>query len=615
MEDAVLTADPSCEDKEFPSSPSLVIQACPSHESVSVLMPYRLEDLSRIIVEAATKEEAQMVGVSTSGKHQREDAVTRREKERTHSIQVTRNLMRTDTAVPGGRRAANRYGTTGTLPEFIHGRHVPFVALINPMSGARAGEDIMGIAKQMPYYQDRFFNIIEVVKSRSFRGGMLDVFRIELNKARYEAEAMGTRPRLISGGGDGTASFALNIVFLALKADPELGLIDTGNGFTWTDQELKDSFPALAQMPLGSANDFGHILGWGQKYPGDPAASWNPFASRAWSLEELNKWMAALVDPKSRVVNFDVWGIMPPKGQEECDFKIAELSGSRGRCPKDKDGDLVLKQAGNPSPFLVCLYFSVGFGGYLVSRFQINRRGGPKANDLEYLRQGAGIVLETIPPQLCQRLDGCEIDCDGRHYFPPRPEEGTCAHAYREVGFMNINWQAKRIHAYERAPLSERLVPFRKRDPVKFNDGSLDMFRMRMRSCIKNPGVANMQCDRRKDMHLTFKGPKGKGVFFQWDGEARYAFHPDGAPFSIYIRQALCVPVVIGPDASQNSLRGDLDNGKPVRFEFCGDTPEDRDAVRRRMLKSVNGDLIDELRATSADLDFAGYCGPIASMA
>lgn len=40
-----------------------------------------------------------------------------------------------------------------------------------------------------------------------------------------------------------------------------------GNGFIWTDEELAESFPAIAQMPLGSANDFGNILGWGQPAP------------------------------------------------------------------------------------------------------------------------------------------------------------------------------------------------------------------------------------------------------------------------------------------------------------------------------------------------------------
>merc|ERR1712232_101346 len=128
---------------------------------------------------------------------------------------------------------------------------------------------------------------------------------------------MNTRPRIISGGGDGTASFCMFIVFLALKADPEReddGLQDTGNGFTWTDTELRDFFPALAQMPLGSANDFGHILGWGRMYPGDPTGTY--CASRAWALKQLHRWIAALISPQSVVVNFDVWGIMPPSGQE-----------------------------------------------------------------------------------------------------------------------------------------------------------------------------------------------------------------------------------------------------------------------------------------------------------
>ena len=34
---------------------------------------------------------------------------------------------------------------------------------------------------------------------------------------------------------------------------PAQGLQDTGNGFIWSDEELSESFPALAQMPLGAA--------------------------------------------------------------------------------------------------------------------------------------------------------------------------------------------------------------------------------------------------------------------------------------------------------------------------------------------------------------------------
>eukprot|EP00438_Fugacium_kawagutii_P025663 Skav205808 [mRNA] locus=scaffold307:308742:319003:- [translate_table: standard] len=65
---------------------------------------------------------------------------------------------------------------------------------------------------------DRFFNIIDVVRDQR-RGGLLDLLRRELCAAKTEAKAMGQRPRVISGGGDGTASFTLFILFAALRAD------------------------------------------------------------------------------------------------------------------------------------------------------------------------------------------------------------------------------------------------------------------------------------------------------------------------------------------------------------------------------------------------------------
>ena len=39
---------------------------------------------------------------------------------------------------------------------------------------------------------------------------------------------------------------------------------------------------------------------------------------------------------------------------------------------------------------------------------------------------------------------------------------------------------------------------------VRFNDGLLDMYRMRFKSYFKNPGV-RMQTDKRKDMAMTFE--------------------------------------------------------------------------------------------------------------
>mmetsp|Transcript_20134 Transcript_20134/g.43042 ORF Transcript_20134/g.43042 Transcript_20134/m.43042 type:complete len:639 (-) Transcript_20134:191-2107(-) len=520
-------------------------------------------------------------------------------------LENTRKTMHEDPA--GTHRPANRYGTDATLPHFEAGKHIPILALINPLSGAMAGTDILGVCKHEPYYKERCFNILDVVRGQQ-RGGMLDVFRIELGKAKDEAKAMGARPRVISGGGDGTGSFALFIIFLALKADNtriDDGLEDTGNGFTWTDQELTESFPAIAQLPLGSANDFANILGWGQKYPGDGkfVCGWHD-----WAAKMLYRWFDAVISPTSKVVNFDIWGILPPKGSDKCDFKLAELTGDRGNCPNAAvNGKRVLhlKEGGKPVPFFVCLYFSAGFGAYMTARFQLNRHKTPITNRVEYVRQALGIIAESTPPQLQLRLNGVEIDCEGEPYFPPRRvAKKTRGRGYREVGFYNINWQAHAIHGATRAPLSQRLG-CSSREPVSFNDDHLDMFRWKFTSLVKNPGL-RIQTDKKKNMELKYEAKKGQGVFFQWDGEARFAFSPTGEDFHIFIRKVLTVPVVLGPYHDAR-LTGPVENGKPVKFGFYGETPEEENEVRARLIANVGGKLEEELNATKDDITNGGF--------
>merc|ERR1719478_1524209 len=123
----------------------------------------------------------------------------------------------------------------------------------------------------------------------------------------------------------------------------------------------------------------------------------------------------------------------------------------------------------------------------MVARFQLNRRTTPIGNRMEYVRQGAGIVLESTPPQLNVRADGISIDCDGEPYFPPRRHKGVRGKAYREVGFYNINWQAHLAHGADRAGLCSRLSCCSSRTPALFNDGQLDMYRMRFTTYMKNP--------------------------------------------------------------------------------------------------------------------------------
>jgi len=237
----------------------------------------------------------------------------------------------------------------------------------------------------------------------------------------------------------------------------------------------------------------------------------------------------------------------------------------------------------------------------MVSRFQINRRSTPVRNRLEYTRQAIGIVLERTPPQLKVRADGITIDCDSESYFPPRRGKGVRGKAYREVGFYNINWQAHLAHGADRAPCFSRCFSrCSGLKPVLFNDGYLNMYRMRFTSYLKNPGTT-MQTDKKQDLLLSFHGDEGKGMFFQFDGEARYAFSPTGEDFQLYIRKVLNIPVVLGPWRSHR-LTEPVDNGRPVRFEFHGDSTLEKDHVRNRVIKSVTGALDDELCATNLQL-------------
>ncbi|CAK0834618.1 unnamed protein product [Prorocentrum cordatum] len=107
----------------------------------------------------------------------------RRRQELGELLAASRKLARGEVKPPDASRTANRYGVCGELPPFESARHVPVLALINPRSGAGAGSDILDVARRSPYYRDRFFDIIALYRRRE-RGGVLDVFREELNAAK-----------------------------------------------------------------------------------------------------------------------------------------------------------------------------------------------------------------------------------------------------------------------------------------------------------------------------------------------------------------------------------------------------------------------------------------------
>merc|ERR1719447_1925522 len=104
----------------------------------------------------------------------------------------------------------------------------------------------------------------------------------------------------------------------------------------------------------------------------------------------------------------------------------------------------------------------------MTARFQINRRRTPIRNKIEYLRQAFGIVTESLPPQLAPGLDGVEVAAGGSSYFPPRADQGNTGIGYRDVGFLNINWQGGVANGADRASICSRLCSTR--EPAKFND-------------------------------------------------------------------------------------------------------------------------------------------------
>lgn len=107
-------------------------------------------------------------------------------------------------------------------------------------------------------------------------------------------------------------------------------------------------------------------------------------------------------------------------------------------------------------------------------------------------------------------------------------------------------------------------------------------------------------------MLLKYSGKKGQGVFFQWDGEARFAFSPTGDEFHIFIRKVMTVPVVLGPYHDKR-LTGNVIDGQPVEFGFFGDSDEEKEKVRRRVLQSVRGELDSELNATREEIGAGSF--------
>jgi len=420
--------------------------------------------------------------------------------------------------VSGSTAPLRTFSSTSCLP-FVaphdpDSDDVPFVATLNPKSGNKMGAVFLEDASRFPIYRSRYFNIIHIATKKP----VLAAFRRQLDTIRMEAKMKHSRcrPRLICGGGDGTACFALFCVFSALHGQDEQ--------LRWSDEELSDWFPALVQMPLGTGNDFAGILGWGRTI--------NPVNDRT----GVARWCKAAVNIHRPISPFDVWGFAPENNR----MKVCSLAG----VSSENKNRVVFAEASPSVPFLCLLYFSMGFDAYMVAQVENNRTESRAMNFLEYGKQGSSAYwgaqrrnfdLEGVVVQVTDREEEDSQDVT-QQYFPPIDRATKSAADYKTVGFMNVN-------SLGGGTISAS-------NPASFDDGLLDFFRQKdllgnllSRGCHFNTSRHQMATFTVPDTHL--------GVYCQFDGEARYAFAPACGGFSLDVRQVMQIPVVMGPELQE----------------------------------------------------------------
>ncbi|CAK0887693.1 unnamed protein product, partial [Prorocentrum cordatum] len=95
--------------------------------------------------------------------------------------------------------------------------------------------------------------------------------------------------------------------------------------------------------------------------------------------------------------------------------------------------------------------------------------------------------------------------------------------------------------------------------------------------------------------------PSGGGwrVFFQYDGEGRFVFHPGGQAWRMDVQHVLTVPVVVRPGAWRKLQAGLSD--RPASFRFVG-LPSEVERVKARVQRWVRGELAEEFNASPAEI-------------
>jgi len=264
--------------------------------------------------------------------------------------------------------------------------------------------------------------------------------------------------------------------------------------------------------------------GLGRKYPG-----YVRLGGAAARGKALVDWFDMALRAATPVVSFDVWGFMPPPGEEHMNVKVCELNNIE---KLDGKKQFIMKPADIVVPFLVLLYSSFGMPGQIIAEFQLKRCETAFQNKLQYVKIIAPLLTYAkSPPQLRRKLEGFSValpeEDGGKQYFPPRPTRKD--KAYGEVGFLNINsYMAGNITGKDRASCTNRwCLCGSGRSPVQYGDGSIDLFRARQPRTAAKVGTTH-QTDKQHGAIFKYEAAKGQGLFFQYDGEGRFAFHPDG---------------------------------------------------------------------------------------
>eukprot|EP00929_Paragymnodinium_shiwhaense_P057222 TRINITY_DN28635_c0_g1_i1.p1 TRINITY_DN28635_c0_g1~~TRINITY_DN28635_c0_g1_i1.p1 ORF type:complete len:1099 (+),score=261.80 TRINITY_DN28635_c0_g1_i1:107-3403(+) len=386
----------------------------------------------------------------------------------------------------------NTYSESSVLPQVNadadSSDDAPFIGLLNPRSGNKKGAVFLEPCRRFPVYRRRMFDIVRSVTDDVTKAA----FRHQLQCLRLQAKRRRCRARVIVGGGDGTASFA---VWVILRAARHL---------RWTDEELVESFPALVQMPLGTGNDLAGVLGWSRE---------------VLKNEEAKKWLKNAVCRHRPVREFDVWGMT-------IDGKVCMFA---GQDEKQGPGRQKFHTAGPSVPCIFLLYFSMGYEALVASMVELNRTDSRFWNKVEYGKIGPTAMLG--PERRMIDLAGITVHkAAGQRYFPPL-DKPKAASEYMSVGCLNINSYMGGLMVCKEA--------------ASYEDGLIDLFRASDLVGTKIKSGFSTE----KDKRVTFCIPPSlPGVHFQYDGESRYLFHPNAQCIEIEIKRVMKIPVVLGPE-------------------------------------------------------------------